>query len=98
MKDNWNWFYYHRILWPLNDIRNKIAIWIAPTIVGFMCKVDAECELGGAMGGNRVYPTEADLRRNAKCVDECGIRKVHIILGEVVQEGNYWSDDEEKTL
>ena len=54
-----------------------------------MCKVDYECELGAAAGGNVVYPTVEDLKERRRCVDECGIVKVAVSLVEVVQEENY---------
>ena len=57
-------------------------------VLGYMCLTDFECELGCAMGGNHVYPSEADLRRNATCLDQCGIAKVRVIGVEVIQESN----------
>ena len=54
-----------------------------------MCKVDFECELGAAMGGNLVFPSIEDCRKHRKCVDQCGIVKVRVSGVEVVQEENY---------
>lgn len=58
-------------------------------IEGFMCLTDLAFELGYAMGGNVVYPSEADLRENKKCVDQCGIAKVKVSLVEVVKESSF---------
>ena len=58
-------------------------------VIGYMCLVDLECELGAAKGGNIVYPSENDLRENRKCVDQCGIAKVRVIGVEVLQEADY---------
>lgn len=60
------------------------------TIVeGYMCLVDYECELGGASGGNVVYPSLEDIRERRTCISECGIVKVAVVAIEIVQEPNY---------
>ena len=53
---------------------------------GYMCKVDFDWEIGGAIGGNTVYPSVEDLKDNRTCWEECGIVKVKIELEEVVLE------------
>lgn len=53
---------------------------------GYMCKTDFDYELGNAVGGTTIYPSENDLRRHRKCVDGCGIVKVEVRLVEVVQQ------------
>lgn len=58
-------------------------------VTGYMCKIDFECELGCAKGGNRVYPSVADLRENRKCVDECGIVEVRVYCSRVIQESDF---------
>ena len=58
-------------------------------VIGYMDKTDFEWELGAAMGGNKIYPSEADLRRNEKCLDQCGIVKVRVTRVEVVQEEDF---------
>jgi hypothetical protein len=72
-----------------------MAIWSEEdgSVIGYMCKVDYECELGAAAGGNVVYPTVEDLKERRRCVDECGIVKVAVSLVEVVQEENYGDYD-----
>lgn len=59
------------------------------TKCGFMCKIDWDHELGQALGGNVVYPSQADLVSNKKCTDECGIVEVEINLKRVVQESDF---------
>jgi len=60
----------------------------------FMCKVDFECELGMAAGGNVVYGSVEELRERRKCVDACGIVEVECREVRVVQESNYGDDDD----
>jgi hypothetical protein len=60
------------------------------TIVeGYMCMVDFYCELGCASDGNEIYPCEETLRRNRKCVNQCGIVKVAVVAIEIVQEEKF---------
>lgn len=54
--------------------------------IGYMCLVDFEYELGAAMGGNVIYPSEEDCRANRTCVASCGIVEVEVRLRKVVQE------------
>lgn len=58
-------------------------------VTGFMCKVDWDHELGEALGGNTIYPSQADLIANKKCTDECGIVEVEIRLKKVIQESDF---------
>lgn len=62
-------------------------------VTGFMCKVDFDWELGYASGGNTVYPSEEDLRKCRKCVDECGIVEVRVQFVRVVQEEKDYDDE-----
>ena len=55
----------------------------------YMCKVDFECELGLAAGGNMVYSSVEDLKECRPCVKECGIVKVRVELVDVVQEEDF---------
>jgi hypothetical protein len=59
------------------------------SVVGYMCLTDFEDELGGAQGGNTVFPSETDLRETRRCVAQCGIVKVQVIGLEIVQEPIY---------
>jgi hypothetical protein len=38
-------------------------------IPGWMCAVDFQHELGEALGGNTIYPSEKDLRKRRVCVN-----------------------------
>lgn len=55
-------------------------------VVGYMCLVDYECELGCASGGNHVYPSIGDIREHLKCVASCGIVEVEVRARRIVQE------------
>ncbi len=56
--------------------------------IGFMCKVDYDLELENSPDGNEVYPTVLSLKRNRKCVNECGYVKVKIYLDKVIKKAN----------
>lgn len=56
-------------------------------ITGFMCKVDWECELGNASGGNTVFPSEADAKKHLKCWEGCGLVEVRVTYIRTVVEG-----------
>lgn len=57
------------------------------SVIGYMCRVDAEHELGEASGGNAVYPSVEDLKRSRACWSECGIVEVEITVTNVIVEG-----------
>ena len=63
--------------------------------IGYMCKVDFDYEVGNAMGGNVIYPSEEDVRRNRKCVEGCGIVEVMVTQIRVVQEEADYDIDED---
>ncbi len=58
-------------------------------VIGYMCGVDWDHELGEALGGNVVYPSESDLIANKHCTDECGIVEVEIRLKRRVKESDF---------
>lgn len=71
----------------VEDIRNKGGIQaMSDTRTGFMCMVDFDWHLGEDMKPARVYSTEADLRRERSCVEQCGIVEVEIRRVRVVQD------------
>ena len=75
----------------MEELAKKIYdLFISEATHGFMCKTDYDWELGAAIDGNKVYPSEKALREHRSCVDECGIVKVAVTLVEVVQEED-WS-------
>jgi len=55
-------------------------------VIGYMCLIDFECELGAAAGGNRVYSSIEDLKKHHP--SDCGIAEVKIEGIRVVEEGN----------
>lgn len=59
------------------------------TIVGYMCKVDYECELGRAPGGVSIYASIEDLKEHRSCAEECGIVEVEVTFSKVIQKGRY---------
>ncbi len=58
-------------------------------IVGYMCGVDWDHELGQALGGNVIYPSKADLIANKKCTDECGIVEVEVRLKKIIKKQDH---------
>lgn len=57
------------------------------TVTGYMCAVDWECELGAAMGGNRVFPSLEDALESLKCGKVCGIVEVSVAFKSVALQG-----------
>lgn len=57
------------------------------SVAGYMCSVDWECELGAASGGNRVFPSVEDLKRNHKCWEGCGIVEVKVFFSRRMEIG-----------
>ena len=53
----------------------------------YICGVDFDWEGGEALGGNMIYPSVADLKKNCRCHDGCGIYKIKITLEEVIKVG-----------
>lgn len=60
-------------------------------VTGYMCLTDFEHELGCAMGGNTVYPSERNLRVNCRCIPQCGAVEVKVIGTEILQEPDFSS-------
>lgn len=61
----------------------------AEPFIGFMCKTDFDYEMRGASDGARIYPSESGLRRERKCVDQCGVVAVRVTLERLVQDEDY---------
>lgn len=61
-------------------------------VIGYMCLTDFECELGGASGGNTVYPSVDDLRKRRSCIASCGIVEVEVRARRIVQEAPHDDD------
>lgn len=64
-------------------------------VYGYMCKVDFQCELGCACGGNVVYPSLKDIKERRSCLPQCGIVKVAVVCTEIVDEGDWNAEIEE---
>lgn len=60
------------------------------TRVGFMCMTDFDDELEAAAGGNTVYPSLEDLKRNCTCWDSCGVVRVTVSREEVIVPQNLY--------
>ncbi len=56
-------------------------------VIGYMCRVDWDCELGGAMGGNTIYCDIKDLKEHRKCWKSCGIVEVKVYFSKLVEQG-----------
>jgi len=61
-------------LWEEND----------DSVIGYMCMIDYECELGIALGGNRVFPSLKDLKQSHPSWEECGIVEVKILYNKTI--------------
>ena len=57
------------------------------SVVGYMCKIDFDHELGEASDGNRVYPSLACLKAARGCWGICGIVQVCVSLVKVIRKG-----------
>lgn len=64
------------------------ASYAEPTgeVIGYMCMIDWEREIGAAADGNRVFPSVEALKAAHTCADECGIVEVEVRIRRVVQE------------
>lgn len=56
------------------------------TVTGFMCLTDFECELGGNLHGNTVYPSLEALKScRPSCAEDCGIAEVKVTGVRIAQ-------------
>lgn len=58
-------------------------------VVAYMDKVDWDYEVGGASGGNKVYPSIDDLELCKPCVASCGIVEVELKLRRIIEESDF---------
>lgn len=56
-------------------------------VIGYMCAVDWEFELGAASGGNRVFPSKEDALKHLKCGKSCGIVEVEVRYRSLALQG-----------
>lgn len=54
------------------------------TVIGYMCLIDWECELGAASGGNRIFPSVEDLKAHHTCWESCGIVEVKVAYSKTI--------------
>lgn len=68
---------------------NPAAMWQEEdgSVIGYMCRIDWECEIGASMRGTRIYPSLEDLRRERSCVADCGIVEVEVRIKRLVEKG-----------
>ncbi len=61
------------------------------SVIGYMCMIDFEHELGKAKGGNPVYPSIDDLKEDHTCWKSCGIVEVEVVYRKTIvdQDLNY---------
>jgi hypothetical protein len=57
-------------------------------VTGYMCLTDFECELGAAMGGNRVFPSIEDAKLHKPCWPHCGLVEVEVRAVRIVVTGD----------
>lgn len=57
------------------------------SVIGYMCAVDFECELGAASGGNTVHPSVEDLKKGHECWESCGIVEVRVTYSKTIHTG-----------
>jgi hypothetical protein len=58
-------------------------------VTGYMDKVDWDYEIGGAAGGNKVFPSIDDLEYCKPCVQSCGIVEVQVKLKRIIKESDF---------
>jgi len=60
-------------------------------VIGYMCSIDWNYEIGKALGGSTIYPSVEDLKENhpSSGKGECGIIKVKIEFEEEIEKGKY---------
>jgi hypothetical protein len=54
------------------------------TVLGYMCAIDWECEIGTADGGNKVHPSVESLKAAHTCWEDCGIVEVRVSFSKLV--------------
>jgi hypothetical protein len=62
-------------------------------VLGYMCLVDFECEIGAALDGNKVYPSERSLREHMPCVEDCGIVEVKVSFSRLIRPGRLFEEE-----
>lgn len=55
-------------------------------VLGYMCGVDWQHEIGMAAGGNVIYASPEDCADRRGCTEECGIVEVKVSFSKWVKE------------
>ena len=53
-------------------------------MLGYMCMIDWQHEIGAASDGNKVYPSIEDLRRDHTMFEQCGVVEVRISFSKIM--------------
>jgi hypothetical protein len=54
------------------------------SVIGYMCSIDWECEIGAASDGSTVYPSKEALIEGHGCAEDCGIVEVEVRFRKIV--------------
>lgn len=58
----------------------------------YMCEIDWDYELGEALGGNVLYSSVEDLKKNHPH-EQCGIVEVEVTLTKIIKHTNFTIKD-----
>ena len=61
----------------------------------YVCQTDWDFHFPDDIAGVTIYFSEKDIKRERKCVEECGIVKVKVSFEEVVDVGKGWRNSDE---
>jgi hypothetical protein len=56
-------------------------------VIGYMCRIDWEFEIGNASDGNKIYPCIDSLKKGHPCASECGIVEVVVRFSKMIELG-----------
>jgi len=62
------------------------------SVIGYMCLIDWQHEIGSVSDGSRIYPDEDDLRKHHPCADACGIVEVEVRCRRLVSPGREYDE------
>lgn len=69
------------------DAVGDLPVALTP-VLGYMCRIDFEEELGRADGGNVVFASPEDCRECRECAESCGIVEVRVSYVRTVLVGS----------
>jgi hypothetical protein len=53
-------------------------------VIGYMCMIDWELEIGAAADGNKIFPSPSALKKAHGCAEHCGVVEVEVRVRSVV--------------